>query len=107
MFERLFVLQGYRVAVQRLQLEFGGDHLIIRGGRTGQPEFRFPKQLDANRLPINLQELLAMSSNGVGDVLEFSDPSIIITVYTDHSVTLAGFELAISPSASKNTDSLS
>ena len=85
------VVQGYRVAVRRLQLESCCDYVSIRGGRTGQPEYRFPKPLNANH-GAHYQE-----SNGVGNVLEFSDPFITITVYTDGSVTKEGFELEIAP----------
>ena len=91
-----FIVQGYRVAVRRLQLESGYDYLSIRGGRTGQPEYRFPKPLGANRRAYS-PEVLNAESNGVGDVLEFSYPFITITVYTDGSVTKEGFELEIAP----------
>ena len=84
------------MAVRRLQLESCCDYVSIRGGRTGQPEYRFPKPLDANRRAYSL-EVLNAESNGVGDVLEFSDPFITITVYTDRSVALEGFELEIAP----------
>ena len=84
------------VAVRRLQLESCCDYVSIRGGRTGQPEYRFPKPLGANRRAYSL-EVLNEESNGVGDVLEFSDPFITITVYTDGSITKEGFELEIAP----------
>ena len=76
------VLQGYRVVVRRLQLESCCDYVIIRGGSTGQPEYRFPKHRRTNS-----SEELNSHSDGVGDVLEFSDPFITITVYTDQSIT--------------------
>ena len=90
------VVQGYRVAVRLLQFESGYDYVSIRGGLTGQPEYRFPKPLGANR-PAHSLEVLNAESNGVGDVLEFSDPFITIIVYTDGSVTKEGFELEIAP----------
>ena len=94
---RFSFLQGYRVAVRRLQLESCCDYVSIRGGRTGQPEYHFPKPRISNRRPYF--EVLGGNENsiGVGDVLEFFDPFITITVYTDPSGTLEGFELEIAP----------
>ena len=91
------VLQGYRVAVRLLQLERFWDYVSIRGGRTGQPEYRFPKPRISDRPPYF--EVLGGNENsiGVGDVLEFSDPFITIIVNTDQSVALEGFELEIAP----------
>ena len=103
--------QGYRVTVRRLQLEQCCDYLIIRGGRTGYPEYRYPRQ--TRQSPSYVQPsygyrygyrpaLVEESyySNGVGDVVEFPDAFITITVYTDHSVSGDGFELEITPAAS-------
>ena len=44
-----------------------------------------------------------MNSNGVGDVLEFPDPFIILSVYTDEREVYEGFELEIEPLEGKNT----
>ena len=91
------VLQGYLVAVRRLQLESCCDYVSIRGGRTGQPKYIFPRERILDRLPYF--EVLGGNENliVVGDVLEFSDPFITIIVNTDQSVALEGFELEIAP----------
>ena len=108
--------QGYRVTVRRLELEQCCDYLIIRGGRTGYPEYRYPRETRSNVQPQrsygygsygsypyrSAYQLVEESygSNGVGDVVEFPDAFITITVYTDQSVSGDGFELEITPAAS-------
>ena len=108
--------QGYWVTVRRLQLEQCCDYLIIRGGRTGYPEYRYPRQTQQSRSnvqpsygigfgsyrPAPVEE--SYYSNGVGDVVEFPDAFITITVYTDHSVSGNGFELEITPTASAQVE---
>ena len=76
--------------------------MIIRGGCTGQPEYRFPKLIQY-RPPYFVGG--NKGSIGVGDVLEFSDEFITISVYTYSSVAREGFELEIAPLAGKTLES--
>ena len=83
------------VVVRRLKLDRSCDYVIIRGGRTGQPAYRFPKPIGVNRRANSSKEFNAWNSE---DVLKFTDPFFTITVKTSVSYALKDVELEIAPS---------
>lgn len=81
--------QGYRVTVRRLQLDKCCNYLVI-SCRSGQPEYRYPKRLQSSPFSSDFEELLdrplnrplreVYYANGMGDVLEFSEPVITVSL---------------------------
>lgn len=105
------------MTVRRVRLEDCCDYLVIRGGRSPQPEYRYPRrQSDSDEyarplsghllgVPNRRDEVEELYySNGAGDVLEFSEPVITVTLFTDHSVASDGFELLFAPSESTRSN---
>lgn len=97
------------MTVRRLQLDKCCNYLVI-SGRSGQPEYRYPKRVQSSPFSSDFDELLdrplnrplqeVYYANGMGDVLEFSEQVITVTLFTDRSIAGDGFDLQITHSES-------